>query len=169
VLSVLIESVTGLETTAKQIQIPELRSLVRISVGNSTQVTSAKERTGYPVWDQALHFLLFNFKLETINIEVVDMYNVFEKRLLLFLKTKRKKKRQDWVKLSQDGVVLGYLKVPVLKVFEAFEMKLQGNYRLEGFLKKAYIKLLLVIRLTEYSNDVEDNSNKPRTAFPIFH
>ena len=169
VLSVLIESVTGLETTAKQIQIPELRSLVRISVGNSTQVTSAKERTGYPVWDQALHFLLFNFKLETINIEVVDMYNVFEKRLLLFLKTKRKKKRQDWVKLSQDGVVLGYLKVPVLKVFEAFEMKLQGNYRLEGFLKKAYIKLLLVIRLTEYSNDVEDNSNKPRTVFPIFH
>ena len=37
--------------------------MVRITVGNQTQVTSIKERTGYPVFEEVLNFMLFNPKL----------------------------------------------------------------------------------------------------------
>ena len=51
-LSVLVDSASGMDTVVHQIQTPELRILVRITVGNQVQVTSIKERTGYPVWEQ---------------------------------------------------------------------------------------------------------------------
>ena len=70
VLSILVDSASGLETVARQMQTPELRPLVRISVGNQQQVTSVQERTGHPVWEQTLQFLLYNPKLEDVSIEV---------------------------------------------------------------------------------------------------
>ena len=71
-LSILVDSASGLETVVHQIQTPELRTLVRVTVGNQVQVTSIKEKTGYPVWEEVLNFMLFNPKLEDVFVEVYN-------------------------------------------------------------------------------------------------
>jgi hypothetical protein len=71
VLTVLVDSASGLETAARYVRAPELRPLVRVSVGNQQMVTSVQERTAQPVWEQTLQFYLYNPKLEEMLVEVI--------------------------------------------------------------------------------------------------
>lgn len=70
VLTVLVDSASGLETASRHVRAPELRPLVRVSVGNQQMVTSVQERTAQPVWEQTLQFYLYNPKLEEMLVEV---------------------------------------------------------------------------------------------------
>ena len=47
-LSVLIDSAFGLDSCTAQVRSPELRPLVKISVGNQVRFTTCKRRTGFP-------------------------------------------------------------------------------------------------------------------------
>lgn len=167
-LSVLVDSASGMETVVHQIQTPELRTLVRITVGNQVQVTSIKERTGYPVWEEVLNFMLFNPMLEDVFVEIVDMYWVMEKRLFAILGGKREQLEPDHhsVSLSHEGLVLGYTTIRTTDILNNFQMKKQGTFQLEGYSEEAFIRLLLTIRLTEYSQSIYTNQSQPRIAFP---
>ena len=167
-LSVLVDSASGMETVVHQVQTPELRTLVRITVGNQVQVTSIKERTGYPVWEEVLNFMLFNPMLEDVFVEVVDMYWVMEKRFLMILGGKREQLELDhhYVKLSHEGLVLGYTTIRTTDILNNFQMKKQGTFQLEGYSEEAFIRLLLTIRLTEFSQSIYTNQSQPRIAFP---
>ena len=167
-LSVLVDSASGMETVVHQVQTPELRTLVRITVGNQVQVTSIKERTGYPVWEEVLNFMLFNPMLEDVFVEVVDMYWVMEKRFLMILGGKRETLELDHhhVKLSHEGLVLGYTTVRTTDILNNFQMKKQGTFQLEGYSEEAFIRLLLTIRLTEFSQSIYTNQSQPRIALP---
>ncbi|RWS17889.1 hypothetical protein B4U79_17186 [Dinothrombium tinctorium] len=167
VLTVLVDYATGLETAAKQVKTPELRSLVRVSVGNQVQVTSIKERTGYPIWEESLDFFLFNPHLEDIYIEVVDVYYVMEKRFLFLLPYSHKKiDHTDWVELSKEGTVVGYVKIPVSSIINTEGMKTDNIYQLLGYIAEGHIKISTSMRLTIYSQTVIDNQMKPRENFP---
>lgn len=167
-LSVLVDSASGLETVVHQVQTPELRTLVRITVGNQVQVTSIKERTGYPVWEEVLNFMLFNPMLEDVFVEIVDMYWVMEKRFLMILGAKKEQLELDhhYVKLSHEGLVLGYTTIRTTDILNNFQMKKQGTFQLEGYSEEAFIRLLLTIRLTEFSPNIYSNQSQPRIAFP---
>ncbi|RWS26154.1 hypothetical protein B4U80_04109 [Leptotrombidium deliense] len=167
VLCVLIDYATGLETVAHQVKSPELRSLVRVSVGNQAQVTGIKERTGYPVWEENLNFFLFEPRLEDVYIEVVDMYYVTEKSLLsLSGERSNKGEKQDFVLLSRSGKVVGYLTLPVTNVVNAFEKKTDNIYQLEGFVENGHIRVLTSLRYTVDSPAVMKNFQKIRVTFP---
>jgi hypothetical protein len=164
-LSVLVDSATGLETCTAQVRSPELRPLVRISVGNEVHVTTIKRRTGYPVWEEPHHFILYNPKLETIHIEVIDMYNVEERQLLPFIPINVSQigKFADNVELSNKGTVLGYYSIPTVDILNSHKMKIEGSFRLQGFVEMGHIRLLTAIRITQFESNVAENVRKPRT------
>lgn len=166
-LSVLVDSASGLETVVHQVQTPELRILVRITVGNQVQVTQIKERTGYPVFEETLNFMLFNPKLEDIFVEVVDMYWVMEKRFLMHLGGKKTTElNHNLVNLSNDGLVLGYTTIRTTDILNNYQMRKQGTFQLEGYSEEAFIRILITIRLTELSQQIYTNQSQPRIPFP---
>lgn len=168
VLSVLVDSATGLETVTSQFRGPEMRPLVRLSVGNQIQATTIKRRTGNPVWEESHHFILFSPKLEELHVEIVDMYPVEEKQLLKFLPINSGKLSDysDLVSFSQNGTVLGHTTIRLSDVMEINKMKIEGSFRLEGFVEEGYIRLLLAIGVTEPHEQISVNLKKPRMPFP---
>lgn len=67
VISVFVDSVTNLnQVPLCSVRSPELRTLVRVEVGNRVEVTSIKDRTGNPIFKQLLRLPVFNPKLENV-------------------------------------------------------------------------------------------------------
>ena len=163
-LSVLIDSATGLDTVTAHIRSPELRPLVKISVGNQIRYTTCKRRTGCPVWEESHHFILYNPIWETIHIEVIDMYYVEEKQLLPFIPVSVSTfgTFADSIGLTDKGTVLGTYEVPTNDILKAHKMKIEGSYRLNGFVENGHIRLLMAIRIAEFQPHVTENVRKPR-------
>jgi hypothetical protein len=163
-LSVLVDSATGLDTCKAKVRSPELRPLVKINIGNQVCVTSVKRRTGNPVWEESYHFLLYNPKIENISIEVIDMYNVEERQLLplIPLKVGHFGKFADNIGLSSKGLVLGFCTIPMTDILNKHNKKMEGTYRLEGYVENGHIRLLMSIRLIKFDSIISDNIRKPR-------
>lgn len=163
-LSVLIDSAYGLDTCTTQVRSPELRPLVKISVGNQVRYTTCKRRTGFPVWEESHHFILYNPILEMIHIEVIDMYYVEERQLLPFIPISMSTfgALADSIGLLDKGTVLGWYDVPTNDILISPKMKIEGSYRLNGFVENGAIRLLMAIRIAEFERHVSDNMRKPR-------
>ena len=163
-LSVHIDSATGLDSCTAQVRSPELRPLVKISVGNQVRYTTCKRRTGCPVWEESHHFILYNPIWETIHIEVIDMYYVEEKQLLPFIPVSVSTfgALADTIGLTDTGTVLGTYDVPTNDILKSHKMRIDGSYRLNGFVENGHIRLMMAIRIAEFQPFVTENVRKPR-------
>ena len=66
-LAVFVDHVVGVSTSHSSVRAPEIRPMVRVSVGNQTSVTSILERTGSPIYEDLLNLLIYNPQLEDIS------------------------------------------------------------------------------------------------------
>ena len=106
-LAVFVDHVVGVSTSHSSVRAPEIRPMVRVSVGNQTSVTSIQERTGSPIYEDPLNFLLYNPQLEDILVEMVDMYSAMETTYIYMIRSSKSKHDDsiDWVELSRKGSV----------------------------------------------------------------
>jgi hypothetical protein len=93
------------------------------------------------------------------------MYNVEERQLLPFIPINVSQigKFADNVKLSNKGTVLGHYSIPTIDILNSHKMKIEGSFRLQGFVEIGHIRLLTAIRITEFESNVAENVRKPRT------
>ena len=94
------------------------------------------------------------------------MYWVMEKSFLMILGDKKEASDSLNINLSHDGIVLGYTTIRTTDILNNFQMKKQGTFQLEGYSEEAFIRLLLIIRLTEFSQNIYTNQSLPRIPFP---
>ena len=99
-----------------------------------------------------------------IHIEVVDMYYVEERQLLPFIPISVSTfgTLADSIGLLDKGTVLGWYDVPTNDILISPKMKVEGSYRLNGFVENGTIRLLMAIRIAEFERHVSDNMRKPR-------
>ena len=131
-------------------------------------VTSILERTGSPIYEDLLNFLLYNRQLEDILVEMVDMYSAMETTYIYMIRSSKSKHDDsiDWVELSKKGSVLGRVNIPVGEILRSPNMATERNYQLEGHLRDCHIHLNIVLKLIQYSQNIIENQNKPLARFP---
>lgn len=93
------------------------------------------------------------------------MYWVMEKRVFMILGDKKTDLESNLVKISNEGLVLGYATIRTTDVLNSFQMRKQGTFQLEGYSEEALIRLLLTIRLTELTQQIYTNQSQPRLKF----
>lgn len=84
----------------------------------------------------------------------------------MILGSKRTELDHHLIDLSNHGLVLGYTTIRTTDILNNFQMKKQGTFQLEGYSEEAFIRLLLTIRLTEFSQNIYTNQSLPRIPFP---
>jgi protein phosphatase 1G len=70
----------------------------------------------------------------------------------------------DHMGLSDKGTVLGSYEIPTNDVLKAYKMKIEGTYRLNGYVENGYIRLLTTIRIADFETHVNENVRKPRVV-----
>ena len=163
VLTVFIDSARGLNNFPTNFaRSPELRILVRAQLGHYSQVTRIRERTAYPVWKECLVFPLEKPELTEILIEVIDVYELMEKRSLRYLGRKTKDTFADWRSLAEKGVKLGSVILRPPHVHRNRKEKL-----LDGLLEKAYLTLATDVKYCGWDDNISQNWNLPTTDLSL--
>lgn len=145
---------------------PELKVLVRVRVGNTSKITSVREREANPIWREALIFSLINPRLEDVNIDVIDMYYVLEKRSLSLLGAKRKDSYLEWRSQAEKGHVMGSLRIDTLEVASRPDMRISGTFELKGLIKKGMLKVSVDLNSCSGYSDNNNNRRMDPQEFP---
>lgn len=167
IISVFIDSATNLnQVPLASIRSPELRSLVRVEVGNNVEVTSIKDRTGNPMFKELLHVPAIDPRLENIKVSIVDMYWVMERRSYQIVGSKRKSQFTDWARASKEGNVIGSIEINTMDILNSPGMRMDGNYELTGFIEDGNIKMSVEIHLATSAEHVILNRALDPVQFP---
>lgn len=142
-VSVLVEAGRGLQTLPiLKHKPPELRLLVRVSIGTNVQVTRIRERTGYPIWREVVHFPLpIAGTFEHVKLEVIDVYQLMERRSCKFFGRKMKNTFVDWAELSSSGKVLGSVTIPADEVVSSLGKRVSKEYQLTGLVQHGFLSV----------------------------